>query len=87
MHFVTLEDEDGLLQAVFGPRMYEAHRAPIHESPLLIIEGAVQRKDKVINLIATRRCSIELNACIITPDNLRILSTAPCVETLLDFPF
>jgi error-prone DNA polymerase len=53
-HFLTLEDEDGMVQAIFRPQVYEANREAVHDSPLLIIEGSVQRKDGVVNVMAVR---------------------------------
>jgi error-prone DNA polymerase len=43
-----------MLNVVVRPDVYSRHRRVLRESPLLIIEGTVQRQDGVINLIASR---------------------------------
>ena len=53
-HFVTLEDEAGLIDVIIRPQIYERHRRLLRTAPLLIIEGTVQRQGGVINLLAGR---------------------------------
>jgi len=53
-HFITLEVEDGLINVIVRPDVYEHYRRVLREAPLLIIEGVVQRRDGVVNLLARR---------------------------------
>lgn len=57
-HFITLEDEDGMLQAIFRPQVYETYRDIVHASPLLLVEGTVQRKDGAVNVIAAKASAL-----------------------------
>ncbi|MBE7550051.1 MAG: hypothetical protein HS126_03095 [Anaerolineales bacterium] len=53
-HFLTLEDETGLLDVIVRPQIYVRHRRLLHTSHLLLVEGTVQRESGVINLLALR---------------------------------
>jgi error-prone DNA polymerase len=53
-HFITLEDEEGLINVILRPDIYARYRRVLHEAPLLIVEGVVQRQDGVVNLLALR---------------------------------
>ena len=50
--FITLEDEDGLLNIVIKPDVYEKYRYVERTEPLIIVKGQVQKRDGVINIIA-----------------------------------
>jgi len=50
--FLTLEDEDGLLNIVLKPRVYEKYRYVARREPLIVVEGTLQKKDGVINIVA-----------------------------------
>ncbi|NLF64705.1 MAG: hypothetical protein GX579_08880 [Chloroflexi bacterium] len=50
-HFVTLEDENGLVDVVVRPRLYRQVRQ-ILRHPLLLVEGIVQREGAV-SVLAT----------------------------------
>jgi error-prone DNA polymerase len=50
--FVTLEDEEGLMNIVMKPDVFKAHRVIVRCEPLLLVEGIVEKKDGVINVIA-----------------------------------
>ena len=52
--FITLEDEDGLVNAVVWQHVAERQRREFLESRLMAIEGRVERADGVQHLIATR---------------------------------
>ncbi len=52
--FLTLEDEFGLLDVIVRPNVYEQYRQIVRGSALLIVEGTVQRKDRVISLVAQK---------------------------------
>ncbi len=51
-HFVTLEDEEGLVNVIVRPQVYERYRRVLRGSLLLVVEGEVQREDGVVNLVA-----------------------------------
>jgi error-prone DNA polymerase len=53
-HFLTLEDEAGLVQVILRPAIYERYERLVRTVSLLIVEGTVQQQDGVINLLAGR---------------------------------
>ena len=53
-HFVTLEDEYGMLNVIVRPAIYAIYTQIIRESPLLMVEAELQRKGPVMNLLARR---------------------------------
>jgi len=52
--FCTLEDETGLINVVIAPWVYERYRAIIRTSPMLVVEGIIEREHDVVN-VWTRR--------------------------------
>jgi error-prone DNA polymerase len=58
--FLTLEDETGLANAVVTPDMFQKHRALIHSSPLLQVEGPLQKVDGVLHVRARRFVPLDL---------------------------
>jgi hypothetical protein len=50
-HFVTLEDEEGLLDEIVNPQG-AAQRRLWHNEPLLVVQGVVQREGAVVNVLA-----------------------------------
>lgn len=50
-HFITLEDEDGFINVVVRPKVYPKYRTILRTSPLLVIEGEVQRQGAVVNVV------------------------------------
>lgn len=50
--FITLEDEDGLINIVIRPEVYKTYRPIIRLEPFLIVEGIVEKKDGLINIKA-----------------------------------
>ena len=57
-HFITLEDEEGLINVIVRPDVYACYRRILHAAPLLIVEGVVQRRDGVVNLLALRAAAL-----------------------------
>lgn len=51
-HFLTLEDEDGMINVVVNPRIYNRYHQTVRESRLLIVGGDVQQEGGVTNLLA-----------------------------------
>lgn len=52
--FLTLEDEDGMMNVVARPSVYERWRRVVRGAALLLVEGVVQREGAVVNLLAER---------------------------------
>jgi error-prone DNA polymerase len=52
--FLTLEDEEGLVNVVLRPDVYKTYRQIVRLEPVILAEGTVQKEDGVINLIARR---------------------------------
>ena len=52
--FVTLEDEEGLMNVIVRPDVYIRYQSVLRGQSLLVVEGAVQRKDGVINVLASQ---------------------------------
>lgn len=52
--FVTLEDEDGMVNVVVWRQIADEQRRPLLESRLLAVEGRLESKDGVQHLIARR---------------------------------
>ncbi|MEZ4767207.1 MAG: hypothetical protein R2844_02135 [Caldilineales bacterium] len=52
--FVTLEDEFGMMNVIVAPNLVAAYRRVWRNSPLLAVQGRVQRQGPVINLLAIR---------------------------------
>jgi error-prone DNA polymerase len=50
--FMTLEDEEGLINVVIRPEVYRMHRTIIRLEPFLLVEGIVEKKDGLINVRA-----------------------------------
>jgi error-prone DNA polymerase len=57
-HFITLEDEYGMMNIIVRPKVYEKYRLVLRASRLLIVEGEVQRKDNVVNILLDRATSV-----------------------------
>jgi error-prone DNA polymerase len=58
--FLTLEDETGMANAVVTPDVFQRNRAVIHTSPLLQVEGPLQKVDGVIHVRAQKFLPIGL---------------------------
>jgi error-prone DNA polymerase len=57
--FLLLEDEAGLVNVVVYPKLYERQRLEVRSTPLLIVEGTLQRSHNNINVVAHRVQPIE----------------------------
>ncbi|HBY98680.1 MAG TPA: error-prone DNA polymerase, partial [Chloroflexi bacterium] len=58
VHFLTLEDEVGLINVVIRPDVYACYGQMLRTVPLLIVEGLVERRDGVVNLVAERAVAL-----------------------------
>src|SRR5271157_3846712 len=56
--FLTLEDEEGLVNVVLRPDVYKTYRQIVRLEPLILIEGTIQKEDGVTNVIAKRVASL-----------------------------
>ena len=50
--FITLEDEEGMINVVVRPDIYKRYRQVFRLEPLIVVEGAVQKRDGILNIIA-----------------------------------
>jgi error-prone DNA polymerase len=53
-HFITLEDEAGLMNIIIRPRVHDRYRRVLHGPRLLLFEGDAQREGEVISILARR---------------------------------
>ena len=51
--FLLLEDEHGSINVIVAPPVYEAHRLTVRAEPMVVVEGRLERRDGVTNLVAT----------------------------------
>jgi error-prone DNA polymerase len=50
--FITLEDEEGIANVVVRPDEYEKYRQILWLEPLIVVEGTVQKRDGILNIVA-----------------------------------
>jgi len=50
--FLTIEDEEGLLNIVLEPHVYEKYRYIVRVEPLLVVEGILQKREGITNIVA-----------------------------------
>jgi error-prone DNA polymerase len=52
--FASLEDETGIVNIILWPKIFAAQRRCALESSLLVVDGTLQRRDRVAHVIAQR---------------------------------
>jgi error-prone DNA polymerase len=52
--FASLEDERGILNIILWPKVFAAQRRTAIESSLLVVDGVLQRRDRVAHVVAQR---------------------------------
>ena len=52
--FIALEDETGMINVTLRPDVYQRHRGVVHRSPLMVVEGLLQKEGAVLNVVAHR---------------------------------
>ena len=52
--FASLEDERGILNIILWPSVFAAQRQTALEASLLVVEGTLQRRDRVAHVVAQR---------------------------------
>lgn len=50
--FLTIEDEEGLLNVLVRPKVYHKYHQAVRIEPLLVVEGLLQKKEGTVNIIA-----------------------------------
>ncbi|MBX7250386.1 MAG: hypothetical protein K1X50_00290, partial [Candidatus Promineofilum sp.] len=58
-HFLTLEDEDGMINVIVRPAVYERFWRVIRGAQLLLVEGDAQREGMISNLLADKIALLE----------------------------
>ena len=51
-HFLTLEDEDGMINVIVRPKVYGRYQTVIRGARLLLVAGVAQHEEGVINVLA-----------------------------------
>jgi error-prone DNA polymerase len=57
--FLLLEDEFGLANIIVYPALYEEQRMHVRSTPLLVVEGRLQKLNNNINILASRLYPLE----------------------------
>ncbi|NQT74030.1 MAG: error-prone DNA polymerase, partial [Chloroflexi bacterium] len=52
--FLTLEDEEGMINVILKPNIYEKYRQIFRLELIMEVEGTIQKKNGIINIIADR---------------------------------
>jgi error-prone DNA polymerase len=55
--FITLEDEEGLINLIVRPDVYERYRDALRHTPLLRVEGRLQREGDAMSVLVRRAWS------------------------------
>jgi error-prone DNA polymerase len=50
--FVTMEDEDGLMNIIVKPDVYQGYYKVLRNCFLLIVEGTIQKQRGILNVLA-----------------------------------
>jgi error-prone DNA polymerase len=56
--FITLEDEEGLINLIVRPRVYERYREVLRNVPLLWAEGCLQREGQAVSILVHKAGAI-----------------------------
>jgi error-prone DNA polymerase len=51
--FMLLEDEHGAINVIVAPPVYEAHRLTVRAEPMVLVEGRLEHREGVTNVVAT----------------------------------
>ena len=49
--FITLEDEEGLVNLIVRPRTYERYKDTLRNSPLLVVQGRLQKEGLAMSVL------------------------------------
>lgn len=61
--FLTLEDEEGLINVVVKPGEYQAYRGLIRLEPFLLVQGTVEKREGLINIKGRTFASLRAMPC------------------------
>ena len=79
--FLLIEDETGPVNVIVRPDLYEAHRALVRADPLLVITGRLERRERVVNVLARHIEAARLPARdaipLEEPDDARVREAVP----------
>jgi error-prone DNA polymerase len=56
--FITLEDEEGLVNLIVRPDVYERYRDALRNAPLLWVEGRLQREGHALSVLVYRAAAL-----------------------------
>ena len=56
--FITLEDEEGLVNLIVRPDVYERYRDVLRNTPLLWVEGRLQREGQALSVLVYRAAAL-----------------------------
>jgi len=66
--FLTMEDETGMVQAIIRPDLFRKHRPFIVRTPVLMVEGTLQKQDGTISVRARRFEAVNADAVVASHD-------------------
>ena len=66
--FLTMEDETGMVQAIIRPDLFRKHRPFIVRTPVLMVEGTLQKQDGTISVKARRFEAVNADAAVASHD-------------------
>ena len=66
--FLTMEDETGMMQTIIRPDLFREHRAFIVSTPVLMVEGTLQKQDGTISVRARRFAAVNADASVTSHD-------------------
>jgi len=82
--FLLLEDETGPVNVIVRPDLYEARRAVVRADPLLLVTGRLERRGKVVNVLARHIEPARLPARdpipLEQPDDARVRQVVPAAQ-------
>ncbi len=68
--FVLMEDEDGPVNVIVKPDIYERHRAKVRMEPFLAVRGRLQKDGSTLNVIAREVRALRGDLTPLVPDAL-----------------
>jgi len=66
--FLTMEDETGMVQAIIRPDLFRKHRPFLVSTPVLLVEGPLQKQDGTISVKARRFEAVQADAAVESHD-------------------
>ncbi|MHB1159175.1 MAG: DNA polymerase III subunit alpha [Chloroflexota bacterium] len=69
--FLTLEDETGLANVILRPQLYQRFRRVLQTNQIVVIEGLLQRQDRVTSLMGRKVSSLPDTALLAAGDAKR----------------